>query len=101
MKTKKKLPVINNNFVVKNYTCFSIYEHYNVPCDKVDCKNWIAHQKELNCILIASKKPNTLNDIGNIFGLTRMRICQIEKNIKKKIFNLLKKNVTKDSKFYS
>jgi len=36
----------------------------------------------MNCVLIAAKEgPKTLQEIGEIFDLTRMRICQIEKNI--------------------
>ncbi|NBP02925.1 MAG: hypothetical protein EBU90_22995 [Proteobacteria bacterium] len=41
-----------------------------------------------NCVIIASQNgPYTLQKIGKIYGLTRMRICQIEKTIIQKIKN--------------
>ena len=44
----------------------------------------------MNCTLIAAKKgPLTLQQIGDIFGVTRMRICQLEKRILKKIESIL------------
>jgi DNA-directed RNA polymerase sigma subunit (sigma70/sigma32) len=46
----------------------------------------MSNEKYLNCSLIASEEgPLTLQEIGDCFGLSRMRICQIEKGIFKKI----------------
>ena len=64
------------------YTCFEQHEKLGVACKKKDCKNWIKCKTGMNCVLIAAKEgPKTLQEIGEIFDLTRMRICQIEKNI--------------------
>ena len=66
--------------------CYNIYEENGVICNKKSCKNWIQSNENLNCIILAAKNGNqTLSDIGKMFGLTRMRICQIEKSICKKI----------------
>lgn len=55
-------------------------------CNKEECRHWINHEKSMNCTIIAAKEgPMTLQQIGDIFGVTRMRICQIEKRILKKL----------------
>jgi DNA-directed RNA polymerase sigma subunit (sigma70/sigma32) len=41
-------------------------------------------------MVAANKKEMTLQEIGDIFNLTRMRICQIEKIIFAKINSKLK-----------
>lgn len=77
---KLHLDVINNN------TCFIAHEKHVVKCERKKCPQWIKNEGDLNCVLIAARKgPKTLSEIGNIYGLTRMRICQIEKKIYDKI----------------
>jgi len=90
MKKIRKLTVINNN-VVENTTCFQAHKQYAANCNKAECKFWI-NNCQSNCILIAAEKPMTLHEIGQIFNLTRMRICQIEKNAKTKLFEIIKSN---------
>ena len=44
------------------------------------------------CINLCKRKENlTLEDIGKIFEVTRMRICQIEKSAIKKLKSLTRK----------
>jgi hypothetical protein len=86
-KTRKKLPVLQN--VVEGVTCFSIQEKYGVECQRSSCSNWMKGAETQNCVLIAAQKgPRTLQEIGGLFNLTRMRICQIEKAIYEKIRNV-------------
>lgn len=67
-------------------TCFESIEKMNCSCKKNSCKQWIPYEKGNNCVLVTTRKgPLTLREIGDIYGLTRMRICQIEKKIYKKI----------------
>lgn len=71
-------------------TCFNIQSKYNVMCERRNCRNWIPFDKGKNCVLIAVQDgPMTLQEIGKIYGLTRMRICQIEKGIYKKVYDKL------------
>jgi len=66
--------------------CFEEHEKLGKACRKKDCKYWINCKPGMNCVLIAAKEgPKTLQEIGEIFDLTRMRICQIEKNILAKL----------------
>lgn len=79
----RKLPVVDT---VEGVTCFSVQKRYNVSCNRSKCFHWIENNEANNCVLIAAQEgPKTLQEIGEVFGLTRMRICQIEKSIYEKI----------------
>tara|TARA_Y100001963_G_scaffold154488_1_gene243401 strand:+ start:634 stop:870 length:237 start_codon:yes stop_codon:yes gene_type:complete len=74
--------------------CFEFCEQREIICKKKSCDYWIAYNASNNCTIIASKEgPMTLQQIGEIFGVTRMRICQIEK----KILNKLSLKINKSS----
>jgi hypothetical protein len=76
---KIKLTVLEN-------TCYEAVESYGVPCERKSCKKWLDFKQGKNCLMITTQAgPLTLSEIGKIYGLTRMRICQIEKNIYQKI----------------
>ena len=71
--------------------CFEAHDVYKSQCKKIECRYWIENDKSMNCTLIAAKEgPMTLQQIGDIFKVTRMRICQLEKRILKKVESLLK-----------
>ena len=73
---------------VQNTTCFSEHKRQSIDCKKKSCKYFQRGCKH-NCVLIAAdEKEMTLQQIGDIFGVTRMRICQIEKIIMKKLQKL-------------
>lgn len=70
--------------------CFNAHEKFNAPCRKCECRYWIDHKESQNCTILATKKgPKTLQEIGDIFGVTRMRICQLEKRILSKISSMI------------
>jgi len=81
-----ELMVINESKDACGLTCFNAHKLYGVNCKKSDCKNWIDNKEFKNCVIIAAEQgPQTLQVIGDTFGVTRMRICQIEKTVLKKI----------------
>ena len=73
--------------------CFEYNNQCETDCQKKACRYWIDQKKYNNCCIIASSRDNnnfdqekfTLQDIGDIFKVTRMRICQIEKIAIKKL----------------
>tara|TARA_B100000424_G_C22927604_1_gene493480 strand:+ start:1119 stop:1409 length:291 start_codon:yes stop_codon:yes gene_type:complete len=72
--------------VLEDTTCFREHKEAGTPCQKKSCKYWIECETNNNCTMIAAEKgPMTLQEIGDIFGVTRMRICQIEKTVLKKL----------------
>lgn len=70
--------------------CFELHESCKKECNNKSCKLWIASGENQNCTLIASKGgPMSLQQIGDILGVTRMRICQIEKKVIEKLSNYI------------
>ena len=88
MKKSKSSILVNNNAddpVLKGTTCFSAHKEAGIPCKKSSCRYWqdMENKEHLNCVIIAAATgPMTLQEVGNIFSVTRMRICQIEKAAK-------------------
>ena len=70
--------------------CFNYHKQNKEECENNNCRYWINHKESENCTLLAIKQKKrsfTLQEIGDIFNITRMRVCQIEKNAIKKIKN--------------
>jgi len=62
-------------------------------CRKKECKYW-NKKCESNCVISESANGSkTLQEIGDIFGVTRMRICQVEKKILTKLERILNKEI--------
>lgn len=72
--------------VIPGDICFEIHKKYNLVCTKTICRQWFDNSENNNCVIIAAKKgPQNQEIVGSYFGLTRMRVCQIEKKIITKI----------------
>jgi hypothetical protein len=84
---KKHLNVVQtSNKVVPGTTCFAVHLAANVDCQRQRCQYWIPYSEGHNCVHIAAQDgPHTLQHVGQIYDLTRMRICQIEKEIFEKV----------------
>jgi hypothetical protein len=87
---KRRLSVIQGSGtdgrIVEGTTCFAVQSHYGIDCQRQGCQHWIPHSESHNCVILAAQDgPHTLQKIGQIYNLTRMRICQIEKGIFEKI----------------
>jgi len=66
--------------------CFEYHKEIKNQCTKQSCRYWIESSDCNNCCIIGANKENfTLQDVGKIFKVTRMRICQIEKIAVKKL----------------
>ena len=66
--------------------CYELHKNSGSACRKEECRHWLDLRESSNCTILASENgPMTLQKIGDIFGITRMRICQIEKKILNKI----------------
>jgi len=71
-------------------TCWETSEATSTACKNKECRLWIKCKAAQNCTIIAAQEgPKTLQEIGNLHGLTRMRICQVEKEALRKIRDLV------------
>jgi Zn-finger protein len=71
--------------------CYQLHETNKIACQNKSCRLWMNHKDGQNCTIISSKKgPFSLQEIGDIMGVTRMRICQMEKRIIQKLSDLIK-----------
>ena len=81
--------------------CFDAYKSSNIECKNKECRMWVNSKNNKNCTIIASSSgPKTLHEIGEMFSVTRMRICQLEKKIIARLSlitrrsNIAKENIT-------
>ena len=66
--------------------CYDKIKKTKKNCDQNTCRNFVLNDKSYNCAVLAAEDgPMTLQEIGDIFGVSRMRICQIEKTILSKL----------------
>ena len=72
---------------LKNISCFKAHSNSNMPCKISNCRYWHDIESSYNCIINKVNEENdlTLQEIGDLFNITRMRVCQIEKQTLKKI----------------
>lgn len=70
--------------------CYDLHDSCGKSCVNKGCRQWMQSQEHQNCAIIAAKKgPMSLQQIGDILGVTRMRICQIEKKVVEKLTSFI------------
>lgn len=72
--------------VLTNETCYSVHAKCKQHCTRSQCRYWFNNPQHQNCSIIAAHEgPKTLEEVGKLYNLTRMRICQIESSLRKKL----------------
>ena len=56
-------------------------------CSEKECKHWIEYEEDNNCSLISINKYGrmTLQQIADRLGISVVRVCQIEKEVLRKM----------------
>jgi len=64
----------------------------DTECPNVDCRYWVEHRESLNCCFVAIEKHGEmdLRTVGNIIGVSFVRIKQIQDKAVQKVNKLLK-----------
>lgn len=64
-----------------NHACFEEHKSKNKSCQIDSCRYWHNLSCSQNCIInkVNSQEDLTLQEVGELFNITRMRVCQIEK----------------------
>jgi len=78
----KKLNVLNQK-------CYELVAEHSVPCNRKSCSAWVKTEEYKNCSILASERKHTLEEISNMFDISRMRICQIQYDSIKQIHSAL------------
>jgi DNA-directed RNA polymerase specialized sigma subunit len=74
-----------------NITCFDEHAKQDKSCKNKECRHWHEISNFNNCTInMSNNSPFTLQEVGELFDITRMRVCQIEKQTLQKI----KKSIT-------
>ena len=68
--------------------CYKKHNRSKIKCEKTSCRYNINMPECENCVLIAANRKYTLQEVGDVYGVTRMRICQIEKRTLTKLGGL-------------
>jgi DNA-directed RNA polymerase specialized sigma subunit len=81
---KPKNDQVDLSEIVDGVSCFAAHKESRKACKKSSCRYWHnMDRKHQDCTILAAREgPYTLQDVGDMFNVTRMRICQIEKAAK-------------------
>lgn len=74
-------------------TCYVENKINRINCRKTECRFWNNKCENMCVISESANGTKTLQEIGDIFGVTRMRICQVEKKILTKLERILNKEI--------
>ena len=67
--------------------CLDVCKTFEVSCPNEDCRYWLNHEPELNCVLktIEDNGELTLRECAERLGISYVRVKQIEDVALKKI----------------
>lgn len=69
--------------------CHREHVKHNVCCSKKTCKNWVEQAECKNCLVVAATNGfSTLHKLEEVYGLNRVKICQVERLVLDKIKQL-------------
>ena len=64
-----------------NPSCFEVHEKWSLPCDQIECRNFMKFEEDLNCAVVCARKYEnglSLREVADRMGVSFPRISQIE-----------------------
>jgi len=67
--------------------CFEVCKSGNMPCSKIECRQWINYRNDLNCTIVAVENNGdmTLKEIAKRLQVSIVRAKQIQDKALRKL----------------
>jgi len=70
--------------------CFEKCQTKKSKCKKSSCRYWLKNASNYSCVLLTAEQPFSMDEIAELFNISKTRIMQIENMATQKLFDFIK-----------